>query len=164
MGRRAEGHMGFVVHAHRPCTAGNDKSCVCVCACSVCVRCQLFFWFAFLRMFLREVMVISRLNLGYLHFGIRLKTGPGRDQTQNLALVQGGSCTQYGVVPWRTPPSPLSCPIPAKTVPCHPLGDGCQMTVTCCHCCHVGNPLGHETGYCLRAPECVCLCVCCLSG
>ena len=29
-----------------------------------------------------------------------------------------------------TPPPPLSCPTPGKTVPRHPLGDGCQVTVS----------------------------------
>ena len=37
--------------------------------------------------------------------------------------------TPYPVIEITRPPPPLSCPTPGKTVPRHPLGDGCQVMV-----------------------------------
>ena len=45
--------------------------------------------------------------------------GPGTQKSKSL-------CTKNSQI---NPPPPLSCPTPGKTVPPHPLGDGCQVTV-----------------------------------
>ena len=49
-----------------------------------------------------------------------------------------GTAAEQGMEYRVPPPPPLSCPTPRKTVPHHPLGDGCPVTVP-------KPPLGNHT-------------------
>ena len=44
-------------------------------------------------------------------------------------LTEAISTIEHGKPPPVVPSPPLSCPTPGKTVPCHPLGDSCQVTI-----------------------------------
>ena len=62
---------------------------------------------------------------GYIRKGARCEWTHPKSNTTPLPQVAKKACQPPL---HHYPPSPMSFPTPGKTVPHHPLGDGCQVT------------------------------------
>ena len=67
-----------------------------------------------------------------MYYELTRRTGPTAFVEMQYFTMCAMMCLIFNgtyEIEYPPPPPPLSCPTPGKTVPRHPLGDGCQVTV-----------------------------------